>query len=124
MSGSTTARMAARYSASARGVSQADLQQVYMLLCKVSPFLASITTQPKISFKTTSPTLIAKTKISPSNVSIGANAWSGTSFLRSSGAREKVASVMAVDRDVHHLGVRVRRLVVEATDYNDGEEAG
>ena len=42
MSGRTIARIAARYSASARGVSEADLQHVNMLLHPASAFLASV----------------------------------------------------------------------------------
>ena len=93
--------MAARYSASARGVSEADLQHVNMLLHQAFAFSASITTQEKCSLKSTRttspPTTFTKMKILPGNVSIGANARTSTSFLRSSGAREEVAAVVAVD---------------------------
>ena len=98
MSGSTSARIAARYSASARGVSEADLQHVNMLLHQSTEVF------PK-STGTTSPplTTFTKMKILPGNIGICANARTSTSFLRSSGAREEVAAVVPVDGDVHHL---------------------
>ena len=106
MSGRTTARIAARYSASARGVSEADLQHMNCFFVEHPPFLESITTQQKFSFRstrTTSLTTFTKIRVLPGNVSIGANAWTSTSFLRSSGAWKEVAPVVPVDGDVHHL---------------------
>ena len=51
----------------------------------------------------------------PGNVSIGSNSRTGAGFLGSSGAGEEVASVVPVDRDVHHLVAMVLEMVKVST---------
>ena len=72
---------------------------------------STIATQQKVSIQIFQPNWI-KTKNSPGNVSIGSNSRTGAGFLGSSGAGEEVASVVPVDRDVHHL---IRMVLVKVS---------